>query len=787
MKRLISLFIALLLLVGLVSLPVNIASAADGAQPADEPEVVSVAASEDAHFQMWSTQATYVYGNTRYLKVTRPGSDAGEADPTMGLFAELYTGGQVTTIDGSSSFLKFNLSEELRVKLAESNVLKAELVMKQFNRRYGNRGTTANLVVRRVTDNWNEANDHHIAGGDSDRSSYNYMKDSANGIFNPPTAETTVARSETFNILGSSGTNNWNSNNGSGKANAMTSNNLGTTNQDIVTDITSIVSGLANTDTTLSLAVNQEGSGEVLYFVSKEGGSEGGLSGADETMIPTLRLTLEPAAVDEDMAIIDLQRDIDGTVTARFTVARASASNDMNAIGIVALYDANGKLVSAQKQDTGALNIVAGAAPTAANITIPSVPNAYSVKAFLWNADTFVPLCAETSREKIEEVAFTATADGVTDVTTTTKIDLVFDKPVTGLTADAITLSPASAVKGELTGSGTNWSLAVSDVTAGEVTVSVVDFDNYLFSSATESADEVMLCVRIENVAFTATANGSDGITTTRINLVFDKSVTGLTAEAITLSPARAVKGALTGSGTTWALALSEVTAGEVTVSIAGYDNYAFAPASEGDDEVLFYYTAPLRDPVTGNEWNEIESVQVNQLDSRTMIVPFADAALAKANPTLKLAEENSDSVILLNGTWQFNWVAHHSVRTSAPVSAGKPDISGVTEIPETGYFDITVPSSWQTNMQYAGWKGRELDWPIYSNTNYPWGASGIGGSTNNPSTGQPAQVNPVGTYMRYVNIDEADLADNRFIISFLGVEAGFFLYVNGVAGRRLR
>ncbi|HCC34418.1 MAG TPA: hypothetical protein DEQ02_01790, partial [Ruminococcaceae bacterium] len=263
---------------------------------------------------------------------------------------------------------------------------------------------------------------------------------------------------------------------------------------------------------------------------------------------------------------------------------------------------------------------------------------------------------------------------------------------------------------------------------------------------------------------------------------VFDKPVIGLTADVITLSPARAVKGALTGSGTEWTLALSEVTAGAVTVSIASFDIFAFAPASETADEVMFYYTAPLRDPVTGNEWNEITVAQVNQLDSRAMIIPFGSAELAKANPTLKLAEDNSDDVILLNGTWKFNWVAHHSRRTSDPATDGKPDITGVTEIPETGYFDITVPSSWQTNMQYAGWKGRELDWPMYANTAYPWTVATIGGTGASLNGGQPAQRNPVGTYMRYVDIAAEDLADNRFIISFLGVEAGFFLYVNGEA-----
>lgn len=175
---------------------------------------------------------------------------------------------------------------------------------------------------------------------------------------------------------------------------------------------------------------------------------------------------------------------------------------------------------------------------------------------------------------------------------------------------------------------------------------------------------------------------------------------------------------------------------------------------------------------VTGNEWTTPEDVRIGQTDARALVIPFNDVESARQNPTLRLGK-SSPNYIDLDGTWKFYWV-------SKP--ADKPNVEGVTSIPDN-YFDITVPSSWQTNMQYAGWKGTEIDWPIYNNQDYPWEASGNGVSKQSKGNGSaaPSAYNPVGTYMRTVNIDEKDIG-KRFVITFLGVESGYYLYVNGEA-----
>lgn len=78
-----------------------------------------------------------------------------------------------------------------------------------------------------------------------------------------------------------------------------------------------------------------------------------------------------------------------------------------------------------------------------------------------------------------------ATADGVAGTTTSTKIDLVFDDAITGLTADDITITDGtgSATKGALTGSGTTWSIALASVTReGDISVEVSAPEGYTIS-----------------------------------------------------------------------------------------------------------------------------------------------------------------------------------------------------------------------------------------------------------------------------------------------------------------
>lgn len=82
-------------------------------------------------------------------------------------------------------------------------------------------------------------------------------------------------------------------------------------------------------------------------------------------------------------------------------------------------------------------------------------------------------------------VTFTAVANGATGETDSTAITLTFDKNVVGLTAADVTLADGEtgkATKGELTGMGKIWTLAISAPTEGDITI-LIDLEGYKFST----------------------------------------------------------------------------------------------------------------------------------------------------------------------------------------------------------------------------------------------------------------------------------------------------------------
>ncbi len=85
------------------------------------------------------------------------------------------------------------------------------------------------------------------------------------------------------------------------------------------------------------------------------------------------------------------------------------------------------------------------------------------------------------------DITVTATADGKSSTTTSTKITLTFDEDVYGLTAEHITLTEGTgkAAAGALTGSKKSWTLALSSVTTqGNVTLKIAGVGGYTFPAA---------------------------------------------------------------------------------------------------------------------------------------------------------------------------------------------------------------------------------------------------------------------------------------------------------------
>ena len=108
---------------------------------------------------------------------------------------------------------------------------------------------------------------------------------------------------------------------------------------------------------------------------------------------------------------------------------------------------------------------------------------------------------------------------------------------------------------------------------------------------------------------------------------------------------------------------------------------------------------------------------------------------------------------------------------SAAPKYEGENKVSSYRKAYYGGFKEVTLPASWQT---------QGFDFPIYSNTTYPWSNDSYG---NGPHTVPlaPTVTNPVGFYRYELDIDEEWISSGRRIyISFGGVESAYYLYVNG-------
>jgi len=167
----------------------------------------------------------------------------------------------------------------------------------------------------------------------------------------------------------------------------------------------------------------------------------------------------------------------------------------------------------------------------------------------------------------VSDITWHATADGVANTTTSANITITFSSAVAGLTSTDFTLTDGtgSATITGLTGTqpNTTWTLIITVQSAGTVSLAINKTDVV----ATAQEVTVHKAVTTWTVAADGTANT---VTSTKITLTFSEAVTGLEASNITLTngTGSATKGALTGSGTTWDLAITVTSEGTVSVSV---------------------------------------------------------------------------------------------------------------------------------------------------------------------------------------------------------------------------
>lgn len=186
-----------------------------------------------------------------------------------------------------------------------------------------------------------------------------------------------------------------------------------------------------------------------------------------------------------------------------------------------------------------------------------------------------------------------ATADGEANKTTSTKIDVVFDTPITNLTKENFSIENAQI--DSLSGSNGNYSLAISNVTTqGEATLTVTSPSGYSISPTSQKVTLHKKADPINAALTNVTADGDSTHTSTQLTLTFDQDITGLSADHITLTGINnIVKGSLSKAAGTgvYTLAISGfTTGGTVNVSVSRVEGYNI---TGNQSAVIHHYTEP--------------------------------------------------------------------------------------------------------------------------------------------------------------------------------------------------
>ena len=152
-----------------------------------------------------------------------------------------------------------------------------------------------------------------------------------------------------------------------------------------------------------------------------------------------------------------------------------------------------------------------------------------------------------------------------------------------------------------------------------------------------------------------------------------------------------------------------------------------------------------------------------------------------------------------VTSNWKFS-IVKTLTKDPATASATKDPLGGnqnIVDFYKAGYDaskwnGVAVPSSWQVQgvkngVPYTGYYDPSYgyDPPYYTNISLP-GSIRVGGVSYNIWNGQtfpsaPNDYNPVGFYRRSFDVPDSWIANkNKVFITFDGVEAGFYVYLNG-------
>lgn len=147
-------------------------------------------------------------------------------------------------------------------------------------------------------------------------------------------------------------------------------------------------------------------------------------------------------------------------------------------------------------------------------------------------------------------------------------------------------------------------------------------------------------------------------------------------------------------------------------------------------------------------DWENPSVLQTGTETPRATFYAYPDAGSARSFDRAK-----TPWFQLLNGDWKFNWVAK---------PADRPQDFFEPAYDDAKWGTIPVPSNWE--MQ--GYSK-----PLYSNRTYPF-------PKDAPNI--PHDDNPVGSYRHWIDVP-SDWQDRETFLTFDGVKAAFYVWVNGV------
>lgn len=133
--------------------------------------------------------------------------------------------------------------------------------------------------------------------------------------------------------------------------------------------------------------------------------------------------------------------------------------------------------------------------------------------------------------------------------------------------------------------------------------------------------------------------------------------------------------------------------------------------------------------------------------------------------------KEQSAYVQYLTGENQKDWSLVVVKNADAAAEAAYKDFYA------TGYAPSTP--DWKSNLRLpASWTSFGFDYPIYTNTQVPWQEDSTASST---APKAPVIYNPVGLYRKTFTVNDGlKSANGRIYLNFQGVEAAYYVYING-------